>query len=191
MFLAFAVALFAGLHLIAAVPPLKAALQGRLGKAYGPVFGISSLISLVLVVLAWQSADRPAVYDPPGWGFRAALALNFLASLFVGIFVFRGRLRQISRFPLALAVMLWATAHLLANGDGAAVILFGGFLLYGVAHLLLGLVNGVRPSPEVRQGHDAISLLTGVALYGVLIQLHAHLFGIALFSINDLSILAR
>ncbi len=191
MFLAFAVALFAGLHLIAAVPPLKAGLQQRLGKVYGPAFGIGSLVSLVLVVLAWQSADRPAVYDPPDWGFRAALALNFVACLFLGLFIFRGRMRQIVRFPLAIAVMLWATAHLIANGDGASVILFGGFLLYGVSHLLLGLANGVRPAPEVRQGHDAMSLLSGVALYGVLIQLHAHLFGIALFSIDDLSILAR
>jgi hypothetical protein len=39
----------------------------------------------------------------------------------------------------------------------------------------------------VRQGHDALSLLTGVALYGVMIQLHAHLIGVALFDINDLS----
>ena len=50
---------------------------------------------------------------------------------------------------------------------------------------------GFRPSPEVRQGHDMLSLLAGVALYGVMIQLHAHLIGVALFSIDDLSVFAR
>jgi hypothetical protein len=32
-------------------------------------------------VLAWQGADRSPVYDPPDWGFRANLAINFIAML--------------------------------------------------------------------------------------------------------------
>lgn len=191
MLLALSVALFALVHLVPAFPVLKARVKAALGKAYGPAFGIASVVSLVLIVLAWQGADRSPVYDPPEWGFRANLALSFVAFLLVGIFAFRGRLRQILRLPLAMAVILWSTGHLLANGDMASVILFGGLLAYGAVHLLGGLASGFRPSPEVRQGHDMLSLLAGVALYGVMIQLHAHLIGVALFSINDLSVLAR
>lgn len=191
MLLALSVALFALVHLVPAFPALKARVKAALGKAYGPAFGIASVVSLVLIVLAWQGADRSPVYDPPEWGFRANLALSFVAFLLVGIFAFRGRLRQILRLPLAMAVILWSTGHLLANGDMASVILFGGLLAYGAVHLLGGLASGFRPSPEVRQGHDMLSVLAGVALYGVMIQLHAHLIGVALFSINDLSVLAR
>lgn len=191
MLIALSVALFALVHLVPAFPALKARVKAALGKAYGPAFGIASVVSLVLIVLAWQGADRSPVYDPPEWGFRANLALSFVAFLLVGIFAFRGRLRQILRLPLAMAVILWSTGHLLANGDMASVILFGGLLAYCAVHLLGGLASGFRPSPEVRQGHDMLSVLAGVALYGVMIQLHAHLIGVALFSINDLSVLAR
>lgn len=188
MLLAFSVALFALIHLIPAFPALKERVKAAAGKAYGPGFGIASTVSLILIVLAWRGADRSAVYEPPAWGFSANLALSFVAFLLVGIFAFRGRLRQILRLPLAMGVILWAAGHLLANGDSASVILFGGLLAYALVHLAAGFAQGFRPSPEVRQGHDALSLLAGVALYGVMIQLHAHLIGVPLFSIQDMAI---
>lgn len=191
MLLFFAVALFAVIHLIPAFPSLKARLKDRLGKAYGMLFAAGSIASLVLIVLGWQMADRSVVYDPPAWGFRANLALSFVAFLLLGVFVFRGKARQFLRLPLAMAVVLWATGHLLANGDQASVILFGGLLVYGATHLTAGFAQGFRPSPEVRQGHDVIALFVGVALYGVAIQMHQHVVGVALFSIQDMAIFAK
>ncbi len=191
MLLLFAVSLFAVLHLVPAFPPLKTRIKDALGKKYGMLFGAGSILSLVLIVIGWQMADRGFVYDPPVWGFRANLALSFLAFLLLGVFLFRGRARQVLRLPLAMGVVLWATGHLLANGDQASVILFGGMLVYGATHLAAGLAQGFKPSPEVRQGHDAISLFVGVALYGVMIQMHPYVTGVALFSIQDIAIFAR
>lgn len=191
MLLFFAVVLFAVIHLIPAFPSLKARLKDRLGKAYGFLFAAGSILSLVLIVLGWQIADRTQIYDPPGWGFAANLALSFVAFLLIGVFLFRGRARQVLRLPLAMAVVLWATGHLLANGDRASLILFGGLLAYGVTHFVAGFAQGFRPSPEVRGGHDAIALFVGVALYGVMIQMHQHIIGVALFSIQDMAIFAR
>jgi uncharacterized membrane protein len=66
--------------------------------------------------------------------------ISFIAMLLLAIFLFRGRLRQILQLPLALGVIAWsAGAHLLANGDQASVILFGGLLLYALVHI------GFRP----------------------------------------------
>ncbi|MEO9876287.1 MAG: NnrU family protein [Anderseniella sp.] len=191
MLLFFAVVLFAVIHLIPAFPPLKARLKDRLGKAYGMLFAVGSIVSLVLIVLGWQTADRIQVYDPPTWGFRANLALSFVAFLLIGVFLFRGKARQFLRLPLAMAVVLWASGHLLANGDQASIILFGGLLAYGATHLAAGFAQGFRPSPEVRQGHDVIALFVGVALYGVMIQMHQHVIGVALFSIQDMAIFAK
>jgi uncharacterized membrane protein len=191
MLLFFAVALFAVIHLIPAFPSLKARLKDRLGKVYGMLFAVGSILSLVLIALGWQMADRSVVYDPPAWGFGANLALSFVAFLLLGVFLFRGRARQFLRLPLAMAVVLWATGHLLANGDQASVILFGGLLAYGATHLAAGFTQGFRPSPEVRQGHDVIALFVGVALYGVAIQMHQHVIGVALFSIQDMAIFAK
>jgi len=186
-----AVTLFAVIHLIPAFPSFKDRLKEKLGKKYGMLFGIGSTVTLILIVIGWQMADRTAVYDPPEWGFRANLALSFLAFLLLGVFLFRGKARQVLRLPLAIGVVLWATGHLLANGDRASVILFGGMLAYAAVHLVAGFAQGFRPSPEVRQGHDIIALFVAVALYGVMIQMHQHIIGVALFSIEDMAIFAK
>ena len=183
--LAFGVAVTSLLHLVAAVPALKARLKLRVGnKAHGPVFGIFSLIGIVIIVWGWRLSDFVAVYDPPSWGRHANFGLTLVAFICLGIFIFRGKLRQRLRFPMAIAVIFWACGHLLANGDLASVILFGGFLIYAFAHLVIGTLNGVRPSPEVRNGHDLISILIGIALYGVMAQLHGALIGVPVFQLS-------
>lgn len=187
MLLAAAVAVFAAIHLVPAIPSLKAAAVARAGRAWNALFGLASTASLVLIVLAWRSAERVQVYAPPAWGRHANFTLMFAAFVLIGVFLFRGRWRQRLRFPLALAVLLWATGHLLANGDSAAITLFGGLFLYAAVHLALGLSHGVRPSSEVRDGHDALGLFAALALYGVMIQMHEYLIGVKLFSIDALS----
>jgi hypothetical protein len=118
------------------------------------------------------------VYDPPSWGKVVTFVLVLVGFLCLGIFLFRGSLRQRLRFPLAIGVAFWAVGHLFANGDGASLIFFGGMLIYALAHLGLGLANDVRPSPLVRQGHDVASLLLGAALYGAATQLHPLFAGV-------------
>ena len=183
--LAIGVLFTALMHLVAAVPSLKARLKARIGeRAYGPVFGIASLVGIAIIVLGWRSSDFVFVYDPPEWGRHANFLLTLIAFICLGIFLFRGSLRQRLRFPMAIAAMFWAAGHLLANGDLASVILFGGFLAYAVAHIVIGTANGVRPSPEVRSGHDLLGILTGIALYGVMTQLHPVLIGVPVFQIG-------
>jgi uncharacterized membrane protein len=176
--LALGVVLFATCHLTLAVPSLRESWRARLGRYYGPGLGLLSLIPLVLIVLGWRMAPLSPVYDAPSWGRIATFVLVFLGFLCLGIFIFRGSLRQRLRFPLALGVAFWAAGHLLSNGDAASLILFGGMLTYALSHLAQGFANGVRPSPEIRQGHDVISLIMGAALYGVVAQLHPVLTGV-------------
>lgn len=183
--LALGVALIALMHLAAAVPSLKSRLKARVGeRAYGPVFGIASLAGVAIIVAGWRMSDFVAVYDAPEWGRHANFTFTLVAFICLGIFLFRGSLRQRLRFPLAIGVMFWATGHLFANGDLASLILFGGLLAYAVAHFALGVANGVRPSPEVRSGHDLVSIVIGVALYGMMTQLHDVLIGVPVFQIG-------
>ncbi|HRX36628.1 MAG TPA: NnrU family protein [Aestuariivirga sp.] len=174
------------MHLVAAVPSLKSRVKAGVGeRAYGPLFGLASLVGIAIIVAGWKLSDFVAVYEPPAWGRHANFGFMLAAFLCFGIFLFRGRLRQLLRFPMGFAVIFWATGHLLANGDLASLILFGGFLLYAVAHIVIGIANGVRPSPEVRGGHDLVSLVMGVALYGVMVQLHGALIGVPVFDVSQ------
>ena len=172
-------------HLAVAFPGARQRLEDQVGaRAFGPVFGLTSLIGVAVIVLGWNLSGFVAVYDPPAWGRHANFAFMLVAFLCFGIFLFRGSLRQRLRFPMAYAAMFWASGHLLANGDLRSLILFGGLLAYAAAHLAIGIANGVRPSPEVRVGHDLISLLAGLALYGVMTQLHPILIGVPVFDIS-------
>ncbi|MFN4143318.1 NnrU family protein [Aestuariivirga sp.] len=183
--LAFGVFLTALLHLVAAVPSLKARVKAATGeRAYGPVFGLASLAGIAVIVLGWRASDFVFIYDPPEWGRHANFLLTLIAFICLGIFIFRGRLRQRLRFPMAYAAIFWASGHLLANGDLASLILFGGFFAYALAHLVIGTANGVKPSPEVREGHDLISVVIGIALYGVMAQLHGVLIGVPVFQLG-------
>ena len=185
LLLAFGVVFETVLHLVAAVPALKARIKARVGdKAYGSLFGIASVIGIVLIVLGWRASDFVFVYDPPSWGRHANYLLTLIAFIFLGIFLFRGSWRQKVRFPMAFAAIFWATGHLLANGDMASLILFGGFLIYAVLHIVIGTVNGVRPSPVVREGHNLLSVLRGIALYGIMTQLHMALIGVPVFQLS-------
>ena len=182
--LALGVVLFAACHLTLAFPHARENLRARLGKFYGPAFGIASLIPLGLIILGWRMAPFSPVYDAPAWGKIATFALVLIAFLCLGIFMFRGTLRQKLRFPLALGVAFWSLGHLFSNGDAASLILFGGMLIYALAHFGLGIANGVRPSPEVRQGHDVISLIIGAALCGVFAQLHPVFTGVPVVTLS-------
>jgi uncharacterized membrane protein len=182
--LALGVVLFAACHLTLAVPSLRESWRARLGKFYGPGLGLLSFLPLVLIVLGWRMAPLTPVYDAPFWGRIATFVLVFLGFLCLGMFFFRGSWRQKLRFPLALGIAFWAAGHLLSNGDAASLILFGGMLAYALGHLALGLANGVRPSPEIRQGHDVISLIMGAAFFGVAAQLHTVLTGVPVVSLS-------
>jgi uncharacterized membrane protein len=174
-----AVLLFGLLHLVPAVPAVKAGAQGLLGKAYGPVYGIGSLLLLVLALWAFRQADATFLYEVPDWGRHANFALSLLGFVCLGIFLFRGSWRVALRFPMGLAVVLWSMGHLVANGDVKTAVLFGGLAVAATLHVLLAF-NRQADAAIVRKGHNLISVLAGIALYGVAAQAHQVIAGVPL-----------
>ncbi|MGI9463222.1 MAG: NnrU family protein, partial [Aestuariivirgaceae bacterium] len=141
-------------------------------------FGITAIVSIGLIIAGWRMSDFIPVYDPPTWGRNVTFLLLLFAFLCLGIFLFRGSLRQRLRSPLSIGVVLWGVGHLFANGDRASLILFSGMIMYGLTHLVIAARSGYRPSPEVRNGHDVLSVLAGATLYGLMIQLHDVIIGV-------------
>ncbi|MDP1700855.1 MAG: NnrU family protein [Aestuariivirga sp.] len=183
--LAAGVLLFALLHGVAAVPRCKDLVKSWTGERwYGPGFGLASLVAIAVIVLGWRSSGVVPVYDPPAWGWYVNYVLTFIGFLCLGVFLFRGSYRQHLRFPMGIATVFWAVGHLFANGDLASLILFSGMLLGSVAHMAVAVANGVRPTPEVRVGHDGLSLIFGAALYVIMTQLHPAIIGVPIFAIS-------
>jgi uncharacterized membrane protein len=179
---------FASVHLQSAIPRLDERWRSRFGRGYRPLFGLLLLVALAIIVIGWRLSPFVPVYDPPAGGRYVTFLLVLLGFLCLGIFLFRGRFRQELRFPLALGIILWGMGHLFSNGDAASLILFGGMIVYAAIHVGLGIAYGVRPSLDVRTGHDALSLLAGAALYGVMTQLHLALIGVPILDLGPLPI---
>lgn len=178
--------IFLGIHAVSIVAPQwRDAQAARLGE--WPWKGLYSVVSAVgLGLLIWGyglARQAPVVlYTPPAALRHLALLLMLpVFPLLVATYL-PGRIKAAARHPMLLAVKLWATAHLLANGTLVDVLLFGGFLAWAVADRIslkrrpAGRVPAAPPAPF----NDAIALLVGLAIYAFFVlRAHRWLFGVS------------
>jgi uncharacterized membrane protein len=141
--LVLATAAFVLTHFVTSTP-LRARLVGGMGE--WPYRGAYSLVAFVtLAWMIWAYAGAPR--EPLWAGFRELprfvmpLAFILIAcgyarnptmvgadKLLKSAEPARGIIR-VTRHPIMWGIMLWAAAHLLARGDLAATVFFGGFLV--------------------------------------------------------------
>ncbi len=178
--------IFIGVHSVSIVAPAwRNAMQARLGE--GPwkgLYSVASVAGFVLIVVGYGIArQQPVVlYAPPPW--LRHLALLLLVPVFPLLLAayLPGRIKSAAKHPMLFAVKLWALAHLLANGNAADVLLFGGFLAWAVAdrvslkHRPQRALPGAGPSSL----NDAIAVLGGLALYALFVfRAHVWLIGVS------------
>lgn len=179
--------LFVGIHALPMRPALRAPLRERLGELpYKAVFSLISLIGLVLIVHGYgaaRAAGPALVYSPPVWLLHVTLLLMIpVFILLVAAYAPTGHIKAKLKHPMVLAVKIWAFAHLLANGDIASVVLFGGFLAWGIVDRISlkkrGDIGGAAALRISSRG-DVIAVVAGLALYVVFaFYLHEWLFGV-------------
>jgi uncharacterized membrane protein len=175
---------FGVIHINPAMPLWKAHAVQTFGKAYGPIYGILTLLLFAASIWAYRQAEPGFIYEPAVWGYHASFVSTLLGFLCIGIFAFRGSWRNTLKYPMAIGVTLWAFGHLLANGEQRSVLFFGGLAAISILFAVLKHHNGQFVPSEVRQGHDPLSLLGGIALYGIAAQLHYAVAGVALVTLR-------
>jgi uncharacterized membrane protein len=178
--------LFLGVHSVSifAVGWRDAQVAQRGEGAWKGLYSVVSLIGFVLMVYGYGLARQTPVvlYSPPAAMRHIALLLLlpvFPLLLSSGL---PGRIKATAKHPMLLAVKLWATAHLLANGSLADVVLFGAFLAWAVADRISVKRRPIRPVPSApaRAINDVIVVVVGVALYvAFLLWGHTWLIGVS------------
>ncbi|WP_277185343.1 NnrU family protein [Caballeronia sp. BR00000012568055] len=178
---------FLGIHSVSIVAPgWRAAQIARLGE--GPWKGLYSLVSIasfVAMLYGYGMARHAPVmlYAPPVALRHLALLLMLpVFPLLIAAYL-PGRIKRVARHPMLLAVILWALAHLIANGSLRDVVLFGGFLLWAIADLVSvsrrknpRAVPGAPASPV----NDVIVVVAGLGFYAFMVLYgHAHWIGVA------------
>lgn len=158
------------------------AVTARIGiNPYKGIFSLLIVGSVLLMVLGWKAAGVIAVYAPPEWGAYAAIVLMFAASVLFFAARIRSSLSRFMRHPQLTGVFVFGIAHLLANGEGRSLVLFGGLALWAVLEvLLINRRDGawVRP-PADAPTHNLRLLLVGTVFFVVFALLHRWLFGVA------------
>ncbi len=180
--------LFLGIHSVSIVAPAwRNATAARLGDpAWKGLYALLSLAGFVLIVLGYAAArQQPVVlWTPPSFMRHVAALLMLPAFVLLLAAYLPGRIRSASRHPMLLATKLWATAHLLANGTLADVVLFGAFLAWAVADRISLKRRAPRAVPGAPRSaaNDAIAVVGGLALYGLFaFWAHAAWIGVAPF----------
>ncbi len=122
-------------------------LRTRIGDASRGMVAVLLVVSLVLIVIGYRSADVLPLWTPPAWAIHVNNLLMLAAFWTFGSSAAKGAKAFPAnkvRHPQLTAVMIWATAHLLANGDLASFILFGGMLAWAMGSVFL--INKAEPN---------------------------------------------
>lgn len=179
--------LFLGMHSTSIVAlPLRDRLAGKSELGWKAVYGIVSLIGIVLIAKGYAEARTTTtiLYMPPtGLRHLAAVLMLPVFVFFVAPY-FPGRIKSTLKHPQLVAVKLWAVSHLLVNGTVADLVLFGSFLAWAVIDRISLKRRPERPvaglAPAGR--NDAIAIVVGLVLYGLFAMvLHQRWIGVAPF----------
>jgi uncharacterized membrane protein len=176
--------LFLGVHLVPTVPPLRAELAGRLGdRGYRGAFSLVALAGLVLIVVGFGRAARePQLFTPSATAIAIAPIAMVVAFVLLAAANMRSHLRRRLQHPMLLGVLIWASVHLLANGDLRGTVLFGAFVAYTIVDLASAAHRRAVKAFEPAARFDVIAVVAGVAVSVAVMALHRPLFGVPVVS---------
>ncbi len=126
---------FFAAHLAPTFPEAHARAVAAFGEGpYKGLFSVISAVGLGLIVVG-VSATRggpadPQLWSPPLWTKHIAIVLMLLAFIQLVAAYVPSHIRDWVKHPMLSAVKTWALAHLIANGDLLALILFGSLMIY-------------------------------------------------------------
>ena len=169
-------ALWWGAHLFKRLFPGPRAAMGDKGKA---VMAVLLLLSVVLMVVGYRSADVIVVWSPPTFMTHINNTLMLLAVYFFAADGLKTALVRKVRHPQLTGVKTWAVAHLLVNGDLASIVLFGGMLAWAVVSVIV--INRAQPGwtpPPPAPARKEIIAVVGTLVGVVVIMLIHNWLGI-------------
>jgi uncharacterized membrane protein len=180
---------FLGTHALRVLAPdWRERTMARLGlTVWRTLVSLGSLGGLALIVWGFAQARLTTriLWLPPFWTRHVAALLVLIAFvLLASFFVPCNAIKTRARYPVTLAVAVWAAAHLLANGREVDIVLFGAFLLWAVWDLAVMYRQdrragaGVQPPGTIGNTLLAIGIgIVGWALFAF--WLHIRLIGLA------------
>ena len=181
-------AIFMAAHVFTTMRERRGDLIVSLGETrYKALYSIVSLFGFALIVKGYgdyRAAGMIPVWDPPVALRHLVLLLMWPAFIFLAAaYAPAGKIKRMVKHPMLLAIKIWATAHLLANGDLGSIVLFGSFLAYAVYDRIAVKKRGedaaiAAYAPASFGKGDLIALVGGTIAYGAMFKAHGWLIGV-------------
>jgi uncharacterized membrane protein len=219
-------AFFLAIHFGVSGTHLRDALVGRMGeRAYRGAFALASIVGLVWMSRAYAHAPdvelwgqlvnlRPVAYVVVLIAFLLAIIglatpsptrVGMESKLAQGSDIVRGMVR-ITRHPFLWGVTIWATIHLVVNGDLASLIFFGSLLLlalggtasidakrrrnFGEQWNAFAQATSNIPFAAIAAGRNRLGvalkeiglvrIIAAIVVFGLFFAFHGRLFGVPL-----------
>jgi uncharacterized membrane protein len=182
-------AVMLGAHVFVTFRDHRASLIARLGQGgYRFLFSVVSLVGLILIVRGYaeyRAGEWIQIWSPPAFMRHITVGLMLFAAILLVATYVPSHIRTWAKHPMFAAIKIWAFAHMLANGDLGSILLFGGFLVWGVYGRIAAKRRGdtgPKPAPAGWTG-DIIVIVVGVALYLALgYYFHPYVIGVPAFT---------
>jgi uncharacterized membrane protein len=161
---------------------LRDAVVARLGEGrFTIAFSVVSVVLILLMVFAWREAETTTLWAAPGW-LRWILALLMLPAFVLFMASHRRNptavgnkglgeeprgIQRVTRHPMLWSFAIWGAVHVLGNGDTAALVFFGAFLVTALAGMPSIDAKLARRSPDAWRSFAArTSILPFGAILG-------------------------
>lgn len=150
---------------------------------YRGLYSLFALAGFILIVVGWRGADTSLLYVPPIWMRHVVYVLMPIAIiLLVAAYAPKGKIAAAAKHPMLAGLKLWAFAHLLVNGEVRSVLLFGAFLVFGIADRIAVKRRGAPVPAAGPWRNDIIVVAVGAVVYAAIaLYLHRYIAGVAVF----------
>ena len=171
-------------HLLPSLAPeRKQQIIERRGETvYKLSFTICILAALALIIFGWRSTVPVFLYQAPVGLVHFSKLLVLIAFILFGASNYPTRIKNFVRHPQLMGVVVWASAHLVINGDSRSIWLFGGLATWAILEMVF--INR-RDGEWVKQpvpgwGREIRGLIISLVVFLVVAMIHPYIAGVAI-----------
>lgn len=176
---------FFGIHLVPAAPQLHVRVKARMGEnGWKGFMALVAIAGFILIVIGWQRANFVPVYTPPEFGRLLPRILMLPALILLTAAYIPSNIKRFTRHPMLWGTVLWAIAHLFANGDLRSLLLFGTFLAWSLFDMWSANRRGAYLSEQRIPWHyEGLIVVVALVAYALLVKFHGVLFGVPILAV--------
>ena len=103
------------------------------------IYSVISIVSLALITVGYlETRPQPiTIWSPPPWAWLITVYFSLVTMILVAAaYIPNNALKAKLKDPMLVGVIVWSICHLIAIGSLGGILLFGGFLIWGVLDLI-------------------------------------------------------